>query len=104
MIDSVAAVVRRRARRPLLAAALATLTLAPSFAGPVSPAVQAATPGNKKSAVLTIQVAPVASVGPRDVELIGSTVNPADPKNYPNGIPEGEEFDAVCQQFQWSQT
>lgn len=31
-------------------------------------------------------------------------VNPADPKNYPNGIPEGEAFDAVCQQFQWSQT
>ncbi|HEX9099772.1 MAG TPA: hypothetical protein VF956_09835 [Candidatus Dormibacteraeota bacterium] len=27
--------------------------------------------------------------------------NTADLKNYPNGIPEGEQFDALCQQFQW---
>jgi hypothetical protein len=27
--------------------------------------------------------------------------DPADLKNYPNGIPEGEQFDALCQQFQW---
>jgi hypothetical protein len=27
--------------------------------------------------------------------------NSADLKNYPNGIPEGEEFDALCQEFQW---
>jgi hypothetical protein len=31
-------------------------------------------------------------------------VNPADPKNYPNGIPEGEQFDAVLQEFQWGLT
>lgn len=27
--------------------------------------------------------------------------DPADLKNSPNGIPEGDEFDALCQQFQW---
>jgi hypothetical protein len=27
--------------------------------------------------------------------------NTADLKNYPNGIPEGEQFDALCQQFRW---
>jgi hypothetical protein len=27
--------------------------------------------------------------------------NTADLKNYPTGIPEGEQFDALCQQFQW---
>ena len=43
-----------------------------------------------------------ATKGSTTVAIFG--VNPADPKNYPNGIPEGEEFDAVCQQFQWSQT
>jgi hypothetical protein len=31
-------------------------------------------------------------------------VNPADPKNYPNGIPEGERFDTVLQEFQWGLT
>lgn len=31
-------------------------------------------------------------------------VNPADTKNYPNGIPEGEDFDALLQEFQWSST
>jgi len=29
-------------------------------------------------------------------------VNPSDIKNYANGIPEGQEFDALCQQFQWT--
>jgi len=28
--------------------------------------------------------------------------NAADLKNYPSGIPEGEQFDALCQQFQWA--
>jgi hypothetical protein len=27
--------------------------------------------------------------------------DPADLKNYPSGIPEGEEFDSLCQEFQW---
>jgi hypothetical protein len=29
-------------------------------------------------------------------------VNPADTKDFPNGIPEGQEFDALCQEFQWA--
>lgn len=29
-------------------------------------------------------------------------VNPADPKNYPNGIPEGQEFDDLLQEFRWA--
>jgi hypothetical protein len=29
-------------------------------------------------------------------------VNPSDTKDFPNGIPEGQEFDALCQEFQWS--
>jgi hypothetical protein len=43
-----------------------------------------------------------ATKGGATVAMFG--VNPADPKNYPNGIPEGESFDAVCQQFQWGST
>ncbi|HTD78213.1 MAG TPA: hypothetical protein VK898_11300 [Chloroflexota bacterium] len=43
-----------------------------------------------------------ATKGGTTISIFG--VNPADPKTYPNGIPEGESFDAVCQQFQWSQT
>jgi hypothetical protein len=29
-------------------------------------------------------------------------VNPSDTKNFPNGIPEGQEFDALLQEFQWA--
>jgi hypothetical protein len=29
-------------------------------------------------------------------------VNPQDTKNFPNGIPEGQEFDSICQEFQWA--
>jgi hypothetical protein len=36
------------------------------------------------------------------MEVFG--VNPADPKNYPNGIPEAQEFDSVLQEFQWGPT
>jgi hypothetical protein len=42
-----------------------------------------------------------ATKGGTTVAMFG--VNPADLKN-PNGIPEGESFDAVCQQFQWGST
>jgi hypothetical protein len=35
------------------------------------------------------------------VTVVVFGANPADLKNYPNGIPEGEEFDALCEQFQW---
>src|SRR5947209_18062720 len=43
-----------------------------------------------------------ATKGGTTISMFG--VNPADPKTYPNGIPEGESFAAVCQQFRWSQT
>jgi hypothetical protein len=29
-------------------------------------------------------------------------VNPSDTKDFPNGIPEGQEFDALLQEFQWA--
>ncbi|MEA2655689.1 MAG: zinc-ribbon domain [Chloroflexota bacterium] len=29
-------------------------------------------------------------------------VDPADTKNFPNGLPEGQEFDYLCQEFRWS--
>jgi len=41
----------------------------------------------------------VATRGGVTVAVFG--VNPADPKNFPNGIPEGQWFDDLCQQFQW---
>ena len=41
-----------------------------------------------------------ATKGGVTVVILG--VNPADTKNYPNGIPEGQEFDTLCQQFQWA--
>jgi hypothetical protein len=44
----------------------------------------------------------VATRGATTVTMFG--VNPADPKDYANGIPEGEEFDAICQEFQWGLT
>jgi hypothetical protein len=28
-------------------------------------------------------------------------VDPADTKDFPNGIPEGQEFDYLCQEFRW---
>jgi hypothetical protein len=43
-----------------------------------------------------------ATRGSTTVTMFG--VNPADPKNYPNGIPEGERFDTVLQEFQWGLT
>jgi hypothetical protein len=36
------------------------------------------------------------------VTVVVFGVNPADPKNFPNGIPEGQEFDALLQEFQWA--
>jgi hypothetical protein len=43
-----------------------------------------------------------ATRGSTTVSMFG--VNPADPKNFPNGIPEGEAFDSVLQEFQWGLT
>jgi hypothetical protein len=36
------------------------------------------------------------------VSVVIFAVDPADTKNYPNGIPEGQEFDYVCQEFRWA--
>jgi zinc ribbon protein len=36
------------------------------------------------------------------VTVVMFAVNPADPKNSPNGMPEGQLFDYVCTQFAWS--
>lgn len=42
----------------------------------------------------------VATKGGVTVAIFG--VNPADPKNYANGIPEDQEFDSLLQEFQWA--
>lgn len=36
------------------------------------------------------------------VSVVIFAVNPADLKNYPNGMPEGQEFDYLCQEFRWA--
>ena len=36
------------------------------------------------------------------VTVVVFGVNPADTKNFPNGIPEGQEIDALLQEFQWA--
>jgi len=38
------------------------------------------------------------------VTVVFFGLNPSDPKNYPHGIPEGQAFDYVCQEFRWSPT
>ncbi|MDQ6880433.1 MAG: zinc ribbon domain-containing protein [Candidatus Dormibacteraeota bacterium] len=35
------------------------------------------------------------------VSVLMFAVDPADTKGYPNGIPEGQEFDYLCQEFRW---
>jgi hypothetical protein len=35
------------------------------------------------------------------VSVVLFAVNPADLKSYPNGMPEGQEFDYLCQEFRW---
>ena len=36
------------------------------------------------------------------VTVVMLAVNPADTKNFPNGMPEGQLFDYVCTEFAWS--
>jgi zinc-ribbon domain len=36
------------------------------------------------------------------VTVVIFAVDPADPKNAPNGIPEGQAFDYLCTEFSWS--
>ena len=35
------------------------------------------------------------------VSVVMFAVDPADTKNFPNGMPEGQEFDYLCQEFRW---
>jgi hypothetical protein len=35
------------------------------------------------------------------VSVVIFAVNPADTKNFANGLPEGQEFDYLCQEFRW---
>jgi len=37
------------------------------------------------------------------VTVVVFAVDPADPKNSPNGMPEGQEFDYLCTEFVWGQ-
>lgn len=37
------------------------------------------------------------------VTVVVFVADPADPKNSPNGIPEGQEFDYMCTEFRWAQ-
>jgi hypothetical protein len=36
------------------------------------------------------------------VTVVMLALNPADTKNFPNGMPEGQLFDYVCTEFAWS--
>lgn len=36
------------------------------------------------------------------VTVVMLAINPADPKNYPNGMAEGQLFDYMCTEFAWS--
>src|SRR5487761_728214 len=38
------------------------------------------------------------------VTVVFFAVDPADPKNSPNGIPEGQSFDYMCSEFRWAGT
>jgi len=37
-----------------------------------------------------------------DVSVVIFAVDPADTKDFPSGIPEGQEFDYLCQEFRWN--
>lgn len=37
------------------------------------------------------------------VTVVVFAADPADPKNSPSGIPEGQEFDYLCTEFRWAQ-
>jgi hypothetical protein len=36
------------------------------------------------------------------VAIVIFAVDPADTKDFANGMPEGQEFDYLCQEFRWS--
>jgi hypothetical protein len=35
------------------------------------------------------------------VSVVIFAVDPAAPKDFPNGMPEGDDFDYLCQEFRW---
>lgn len=37
----------------------------------------------------------------RGVTVVVFALNPSDPKNFPNGMPEGQQFDYMCTEFVW---
>jgi hypothetical protein len=43
----------------------------------------------------------VIAVTNGNVSVVIFAVDPADTKNFPNGLPEGQEFDYLCQEFRW---
>lgn|ERR1700704_1299223 len=56
--------------------------------------------GSNATAALARFFVIAAAKGGVTVVIFG--VNPADVKHFANGIPEGQEFDALCQEFQWA--
>jgi hypothetical protein len=58
--------------------------------------------GSNATATKVRFVVIAATKGAVTVVLFG--VNPADTKTYPNGMPEGREFDYLCQELRWSPT
>ena len=55
--------------------------------------------GSNATATKVMFVVIAATRGGVSVVLFG--VNPADLKNFPNGMQEGQEFDYLCQEFRW---
>lgn len=53
---------------------------------------------NSTSAQVRIAVVVAARAG---VTVVVFAANPADPKNSPNGMPEGQSFDYLCSEFRW---
>jgi hypothetical protein len=53
---------------------------------------------NSTSAQVRMAVIVAARAG---VTVVVFAVNPADPKNSPNGIAEGQSFDYMCSEFRW---
>jgi hypothetical protein len=54
---------------------------------------------NSTSALVRFAVIVAAKGG---VTVVVFVADPADPKNSPNGIPEGQSFDYMCSEFRWT--
>jgi hypothetical protein len=54
---------------------------------------------NSNSAQVRFAVIAAAHGG---VTVVVFAADPADPKNAPNGIPEGQSFDYICSEFRWT--